>query len=57
MNNEAVYIYLQFQLKKIYTIYPIAPAELLTLGLRGRKNVWIKELKSLTPYGLKQELN
>ena len=46
-----------FSSRNIYTIYPAAPTEILTLGLRGRENVWIKELKSLTPYGLKQELN
>ena len=33
------------------------PIETLKLRLRERKNFWIKKLKTLTPYGLNQELN
>ena len=31
--------------------------ETLKLRLRERENFWIKKLKTLTPYGLNQELN
>ena len=33
------------------------PTETLKLRLRERENFWIKKVKTLTPYGLKQELN
>ena len=41
------------QLRNINTI----PTEILKLRLRERKNFWIKKLKTLTPYGLNQELS
>ena len=31
--------------------------ETLKLRLKERKNIWMKELKTLTSYGLNQELN
>ena len=33
------------------------PIETLKLRLREKENFWIKKLKTLTPYGLNQELN
>ena len=33
------------------------PTETLKLRLGERENFWIKKVKTLTPYGLKQELN
>ena len=33
------------------------PTETLKLRLKERENFWIKKLKTLTPYGLNQELN
>ena len=33
------------------------PTETLKFRLRERENFWIKKVKTLTPYGLKQELN
>ena len=33
------------------------PTEILKLRLKERENFWIKKLKTLTPYGLNQELN
>ena len=33
------------------------PTETLKLRLKERENVWIKKFKTLTPYGLNQELN
>ena len=41
------------QLRNINT----TPTETLKLRLRERENFWIKKLKTLTPYGLNQELN
>ena len=35
----------------------IIPTETLKLRLKERENFWIKKLKTLTPYGLNQELN
>ena len=33
------------------------PTETLKLRLRESENFWIKKVKTVTPYGLKQELN
>ena len=33
------------------------PIETLKLRLREKENFWIKKLKTLTPYGLNQDLN
>ena len=41
------------QLRNINT----TPTETLKLRLKERENFWIKKLKTLTPYGLNQELN
>ena len=41
------------QLRNINT----TPTETLKLRLKERKKIWIKKLKTLTPYGLNQELN
>ena len=41
------------QLRNINT----TPTKTLKLRLKERENFWIKKLKTLTPYGLNQELN
>ena len=41
------------QLRNINT----TPTETLKLRFREKENFWIKKLKTLTPYGLNQELN
>ena len=41
------------QLRNINT----TPTETLKLRLKVRENIWIKKLKTLTPYGLNQELS
>ena len=41
------------QLRNINT----TPTEILKLKLKERENFWVKKLKTLTPYGLNQELN
>ena len=41
----------------MYIKYSTNHTETLKLGLRERENFWIKRFKTLTLYGLNQELN